>query len=148
MGYRCPVCEEPQLDGENLANHLAFTAMIRSEDHAAWLDEHVPDWKELRPADLAEQVTPHAPEADLPDEVEDADTHDHVPGRERGRGAYSERQREARDRQREELTGEAAEVMAEAREMTRKMHERAEESDEDDANADAEDDDEPSDGNA
>ncbi|MFT4889750.1 MAG: hypothetical protein ACI9YT_000661 [Halobacteriales archaeon] len=142
MGYRCPVCDEPQLDGEHLANHLAFTAMIRSEDHEAWLDEHVTDWKERRPAELAETVTPHAPEEDLPDEVEAADTHDHVPGRERGRGAYSERQRELRDREREELTDEATEVMAEARAMTREMHERAEESGDD-----AERDDEP-DGNA
>ncbi|MFW5903476.1 MAG: DUF5810 domain-containing protein [Halolamina sp.] len=146
MGYRCPVCEEPQLDGEHLANHLAFTAMIRSADHAAWLDEHVSDWTELRPAELAEQVTPHAPEEDLPEELEAAATHDHTPARERGRGAYSERRREARDRQREELTGEAAEVMAEARRMTRKMHERAEEPEED-AEA-AEGDDEPPDGNA
>lgn len=148
MGYRCPVCDEPQSDGENLANHLAFTAMIRSEDHAAWLDEHVRDWTELRPAELAEQVTPHAPEEDLPDEIEEADTHDHVPGRERGRGAYSERQREARDRQREELTGEAAEVMAEAREMTRKMYERAEESEEGTEAAESDDEDADRDGNA
>lgn len=139
MGYRCPVCEAPQLDGEHLANHLAFTAMIRSEEHEAWLDDHVPDWKERRPAELAEEVTPLAPEEDLPDEVEDADTHDHVPGRERGRGAYSERQRELREREREELTGEAAEVMADARAMTRKMHERAEESDDGPDDADRDD---------
>jgi hypothetical protein len=138
MGYRCPVCEEPQLDGEHLANHLAFTAMIRSEDHADWLDEHVSGWQELRPAELAEEVIPHAPEEELPEELEDADTHDHVPGRERGRGAYSERQREARDREREELTGEAKDVMAEARAMTREMHERAESSD-DEAADDRED---------
>lgn len=157
MGYRCPVCDEPQLDGEHLANHLAFTAMIRSEEHAVWLDEHVANWKELRPAGLAEEVIPLAPEEDLPEELEAAATHDHTPARERGRGAYSERRRETRDREREELTGEAAEVMAEAREMTREMHERAEESTEaaeatedagDGANADVEGDDEPSDGNA
>jgi len=156
MGYRCPVCDEPQLDGEHLANHLAFTAMIRSEEHAAWLDDRVDDWRELRPAELAEQVTPLAPEEDLPEETEAPDTHDHGPARERGRGAYSERRREARDREREELTDEAAEVMAEAREMTREIHERAEGSgsgsanDEGaggDATTDAEGDD-PSDGNA
>jgi hypothetical protein len=137
MGYRCPVCDEPQLDGEHLANHLAFTAMIRSEEHATWLDDRVDDWRDLRPAELAEQVTSLAPEEDLPEETEAADTHDHGPARERGRGAYSERGREAR-------------------EMTREMHERAEGSgsgsanDEGaggDATTDPEGDD-PSDGNA
>lgn len=149
MGYRCPVCEAPQLDGEHLANHLAFTAMIRSEEHEAWLDDHVPGWTERRPAELAEDVTPHVPDADLPEELEEAATHDHAPTNERGRKAYSERQRELRDREREELTGEAAEVMADARAMTREMHERAEESDgaPDDADRDDDEGDDP-DGNA
>ncbi|MFB6196643.1 MAG: DUF5810 domain-containing protein, partial [Halobacteriaceae archaeon] len=27
MGYLCPICEEPQVDPEHLANHMAFSAI-------------------------------------------------------------------------------------------------------------------------
>ena len=64
MGYACPVCETPQRDGEHLAHHLAFTAMLHGGDHEAWLDEHVSDWAARDPAGLAADVTPHAADAE------------------------------------------------------------------------------------
>ncbi|PSP70281.1 hypothetical protein BRC79_02495 [Halobacteriales archaeon QH_8_67_27] len=54
MGYACPVCDDPQADAEHLANHLAFTAMLRGDGHEAWLDDHVDDWADLAPEELAE----------------------------------------------------------------------------------------------
>jgi hypothetical protein len=79
MGYACPVCEVPQRDGEHLANHLAFTAMLREDDHEDWLDEHVPGWGGETPADLAARVTDHAEEADYDEVFEDTTGggHDH-----------------------------------------------------------------------
>ena len=71
MGYRCPVCEDPQADDAHLANHLAFTALIRGGDHEDWLDEHVPDWGEMGEADLANTVRDHAESADYPAVFED-----------------------------------------------------------------------------
>jgi hypothetical protein len=55
-GYACPVCGDPQADAGHLANHLAFTAMLRADGHAAWLDEHVPDWADRGEADLADAL--------------------------------------------------------------------------------------------
>ena len=71
MGYACPVCETPQRDGEHLAHHLAFTAMLHGDDHEAWLDEHVPDWNGRDPAGLAVEVTPHAADAEYHEVFED-----------------------------------------------------------------------------
>jgi len=119
MGYRCPVCGDPQADGIHLANHLAFTALVRGGDHEAWLDEHVPDWERRDEEALAGEVTGLAESAEYPQVFEDTTgqsdhdhQHDHSP-----RGAENipvdigtvERQ-----------DPEAAEeIMAEAREMTR-----------------------------
>ena len=64
MGYACPVCESPQADGEHLANHLAFAAMLHGDEHAAWLDERVPGWADLKPAELADEVVGHAEDVD------------------------------------------------------------------------------------
>ena len=69
MGYACPVCEDPQADGEHLANHLAFSALLGRTDHESWLNEHAPDWDEGSPTELAERVTPHVEEVDYPDPV-------------------------------------------------------------------------------
>ena len=81
MGYACPVCEAPQADGEHLANHLAFTALLHGEDHAAWLDDHVPNWEDHQPAELASIVTDHATEQEFPQVFEDTtDGHDHRMG--------------------------------------------------------------------
>jgi hypothetical protein len=71
MGYRCPVCGDPQADDVHLANHLAFTAMLRGGDHEAWLDDHVAEWEELGDEELAAQVTDNADETDYPQVFED-----------------------------------------------------------------------------
>jgi hypothetical protein len=65
-GYACPVCDAPQADMGHLANHLAFTAMLRSDGHGDWLDERVPDWSALGEADLTAALREHA--ADLDEE--------------------------------------------------------------------------------
>jgi hypothetical protein len=79
MGYACPVCGDPQSDGEHLANHLAFTAMLGDADHEEWLDEHAPEWTDTDPAELAGRVTDHAEEREFPQVFEDTtgDGHDH-----------------------------------------------------------------------
>ncbi|EMA67152.1 DUF5810 domain-containing protein [Halorubrum kocurii] len=71
MGYACPVCETPQRDGEHLAHHLAFTAMLHGGDHETWLDDRVPDWSDREPAGLAAEVTPHAEDAEYHEVFED-----------------------------------------------------------------------------
>jgi len=71
MGYACPVCDTPQRDGEHLAHHLAFTAMLHGGDHEDWLDERVPDWGDREPAELAAEVTPHAEDAEYDEVFED-----------------------------------------------------------------------------
>ncbi|MWG36653.1 DUF5810 domain-containing protein [Halomarina oriensis] len=71
MGYACPVCETPQADARHLANHLAFTAMVRGGDHGEWLDEHLPGWGEAGEAELAERVVEFAEEEDYPQLFED-----------------------------------------------------------------------------
>jgi len=98
MGYACPVCGDPQADGEHLANHLAFTAVLGDAGHEDWLDEHVPDWGDTDPPELAERVTDHAEKREFPQVFEDTtggpdhgegrhghDTHAHGQGG-RGRG--------------------------------------------------------------
>ena len=142
MGYACPVCEEPQRDGEHLANHAAFTAMLHGDEHEAWLDERVPGWEESTPTALAEALTARAEETEYEEVFEDTvarsatssrgnpgDTvHDH--GRDGGaagggRGAAGEFDVEAA-RQRGgggELDAAAEESLREAREMTRRMRE-------------------------
>ncbi|QWC18760.1 DUF5810 domain-containing protein [Halorubrum sp. 2020YC2] len=71
MGYACPVCDTPQRDGEHLAHHLAFTAMLHGGDHESWLDDHASDWSEREPAELAAEVTPHAEDAEYEEVFED-----------------------------------------------------------------------------
>ncbi|SFR30609.1 MULTISPECIES: DUF5810 domain-containing protein [Halorubrum] len=71
MGYACPVCDTPQRDGEHLAHHLAFTAMLHGGDHESWLDERVDDWSEREPTALAAEVTPHAEDAEYDEVFED-----------------------------------------------------------------------------
>lgn len=120
MGYACPVCAEPQADGEHLANHLAFSAMLGRADHADWLDEYASDWDADGPEELAERVVPHAEELDLPEVSDDTDLPDppagaRQPGLEdalaRGGGPG-----------REPLDPETREVVAEARELTRRRN--------------------------
>ncbi|MFB6152844.1 MAG: DUF5810 domain-containing protein [Halodesulfurarchaeum sp.] len=110
MGYVCPVCAEREVDGEHLANHLAFTAILRSEGHQTWLDEHVPGWEELDPEQLAAEVTPHAESVDV--EIPDSST-EHPPQGPSIEDRGAERRRELSERDRE--------VLEEARELTRRM---------------------------
>ncbi|WP_433625601.1 DUF5810 domain-containing protein [Halomicrococcus sp. NG-SE-24] len=77
MGYACPVCETPQSDGEHLANHLAFTAMLGDDEHAAWLDEHAPGWEEQGPDELAPTITDRVAETEFPQVFEDTRPTDH-----------------------------------------------------------------------
>jgi hypothetical protein len=84
-GYACPVCGDPQADIDHLANHLAFTAMLREDGHADWLDEHVPDWSERGEAELASALSERTDlleEREFPQVFEDTtDDNGDVPGR-------------------------------------------------------------------
>ncbi|MFB6300594.1 MAG: DUF5810 domain-containing protein [Halobacteriales archaeon] len=81
MGYACPVCDVPQADGEHLANHLAFTAMLHAEDHATWLDETVGGWEEMTVAELSTAVVEHAEETEYTEVFEDTAGDNPGPGR-------------------------------------------------------------------
>lgn len=107
MGYECPVCATEEADGEHLANHLAFTALVRGGDHEAWLDDHVSDWADRDPESLAPEVTPHATETETEPSSE-PHGHDHeMPAVERTGSA--------------DISGEAAEVLEEAQRLTEQM---------------------------
>lgn len=71
MGYACPVCEDPQADATHLANHLAFTAMLRGGEHETWLADTVPDWDERGEASLAEALAEVVPETEYPQVFDD-----------------------------------------------------------------------------
>jgi len=107
MGYACPVCEAPEADGEHLANHLAFTAMLHGGDHEAWLDGHVPDWDGLDPDALAAEVVEFADAVDHDTVFED--TTGGRPDVRQGPGAIPP----------EDLDPEARRMLEEARELTR-----------------------------
>jgi hypothetical protein len=84
-GYACPVCDDPQADIGHLANHLAFTAILRNEAHADWLDEHVPAWNEYDEAELSSALAEHSDrleEREYPQVFEDTTGEDGTaPGR-------------------------------------------------------------------
>jgi hypothetical protein len=106
MGYECPVCGVAEADGEHLANHLAFTALVRGGDHEAWLDDRVPDWADRDPDSLAPEVVEHATETD--DEPA-SEPHDHeTPAVERTGQA--------------DLSGAAADILEEAQQLTEEMY--------------------------
>ena len=156
MGYACPVCETPQRDGEHLAHHLAFTAMLHGDDHEAWLDEHVPDWGDRDPAGLADAVTPHAEDAEYREVFEDTvdrgrpdvdvgahdqpgHGHDHAQGGHgHAKGGHAHGRGGVVDES-DISDPEAAAALREARELTREM--LAEDGESDDGEADAESDD-------
>jgi len=126
MGYTCPVCSDPQADGVHLANHLAFTAMVRGGDHESWLDEHVPDWASMDDEGLATEVTELAEGTEYPQVFEDTTgehDHGHGPGESRTQGMP----RTAELPDEDAMTRETAEVLDRARELTR---ERRQETDE------------------
>jgi len=138
MGFSCPVCGSPQQDDEHLANHLAMTAMLHEADHEAWLDDHVAEWSEHTPPELAAKVVDEAEnvdyeaataeEADIP--TEDAAGHDHDHG-----GTHPTREiADASEVPDSGFIDEAAEqAVAEAREMTRKRRENRAAEDSDDS---------------
>jgi len=116
MGYSCPVCGDPQADDVHLANHLAFTAMLRGGEHEQWLDEHAPDWGQLDDDGLAEIVVEHAEETEYQQVFEDTTGHDH--GREQTGSLPGGAEIPSG-----ELDAEASEILTEAREMTRERRE-------------------------
>lgn len=121
MGYACPVCETPQSDGEHLANHLAFAAILGDTDHESWLDEHAPGWDEEGPDELAPRITEHAAEAEYPQVFEDT-VHD--PGHEHHGhdGNLEDELQQAGGYGRDATMGtDAQRIVAEAREMTEQM---------------------------
>jgi len=126
MAYRCPVCDTPQVDAEHLANHLAFTAVIRGDGHEDWLDEHAPGWGEENPGTLAPKVDEAVPEVEVPAFDEAHEDHGHggrledelaQGGGHRGPGAG-----DAPAGGRGDRTDEAAGVMEEARRLTERMY--------------------------
>jgi len=117
MGYLCPVCGDPQADGVHLANHLAFTAMVRGGDHEAWLDERAPDWAAKDDEGLAAVVTELAESAEYPQVFEDTTgTHDHRGG---SGTPVDEVPVDVHPLDDPEMDSEASDILAEAREMTR-----------------------------
>ncbi|MFC7187386.1 DUF5810 domain-containing protein [Halorubrum yunnanense] len=150
MGYACPVCETPQRDGEHLAHHLAFTAMLHGDDHEAWLDDRVPDWSGRDPAGLADAVTPHAEDAEYHEVFEDTvdrgrpdvDLGEHDHAGQAGAGHGGQHHDHPTDRGAAGPTDPETEAaLREAREMTREMFEGDGEGDApDDASDDAPDD--------
>jgi hypothetical protein len=121
MAFRCPVCESVEVDGEHLANHLAFTAMLRGGGHEVWLEEHVAGWGELDPEGLAERVTEAVPEVDAPEIEGDESGHD-LGGREGRLEDELARQAGHRGPGRGDLSDEAAGVLAEAQALTAEMY--------------------------
>jgi hypothetical protein len=71
MGFACPVCDAPQADGEHLANHIAFTAMLHDDEHADFLDAHVDGWEDKTPPELSAELIRHADETEYDQVFED-----------------------------------------------------------------------------
>jgi len=121
MGYACPVCEIPQRDGEHLAHHLAFTAMLHGDDHEAWLDERADDWRGMEPDELSAIVVADADDAEYHEVFEDTTDrtgghdHDHGTPFERGVDAAAARGRGGG------RSDETRAVIEEARELTQEM---------------------------
>lgn len=128
MGYACPVCGADEADGEHLANHMAFTAMLRSDEHEDWLDEHVPDWPDRNPDTLAPDITPHAPETETEIVTEDGEHPRGLDGEVADHGGYG----------RDSLSGDHQAVLEEARELTRQMYGLDEDDEDDETDADHE----------
>ena len=128
MGYACPVCETPQRDGEHLANHLAFTAMLRGGDHEAWLSETVPEWETATPEALADTVVDHAPAAEYDEVFEDTTTdgpdHGETGAHGQSRGPGNTGRPTPNGRGDDETADEAVldGVVAEARQLTAEMY--------------------------
>jgi hypothetical protein len=120
MAYRCPVCEEPQVDAGHLANHLAFTAVIRGGAHEDWLDEHVPGWGEDDEDTLAERLLEvdeiAAVEHPIDASSDDADGHSHDHGHQHGQATERQTARGPGA-----LDADAQRILDEAQALTRQM---------------------------
>ena len=154
MGYACPVCGTPQEDGVHLANHVAITAMLHDDEHAAWLDDRVADWRDSSPEELAGELTDRAERVDydeaaveraeIPDSGEGdgrsgtghaghdhADHESHAHGSRRGYAADSADAVDHLDADAlgvadgDEFEDDVEGILAEAREMTRQRMEDA-----------------------
>lgn len=122
MGYACPVCETPQRDGEHLANHLAFTALLGDDAHEAWLEEYAAGWEQLGPDELADVVVDHATETEFEavfEDTVDRRDHEHAAGMDPDRPHVDP----ARTRERGEgsMDGEAQQILQQAQEMTEQL---------------------------
>ncbi|KAB1187406.1 MULTISPECIES: DUF5810 domain-containing protein [Haloferax] len=130
MGYACPVCDAPQRDETHLANHLALQAIVHSDDHETWLDEHAPEWASMNAERLGPVVADLADEHEFDEVFEDTvdrtHHHDHDQQQFGGHGAG------------QSLSGDAARILEEAKDLTREMYETADEQadDEDDTRDD------------
>jgi hypothetical protein len=145
MGFACPVCGDPQADAEHLANHVAFTALMRGGDHEAFLDERVPEWGDLDETALGERVVEYAEETEFPQVFEDTtggDSHEHGhesgdrhtdgehsghrgAGRSRGMPAGAGDAERRADADGTEVPPDVRGVVEEARELTRQRREGA-----------------------
>jgi hypothetical protein len=127
MGYACPVCATPQADATHLANHLAFTALLRSDEHEAWLDENVPGWGEHGEQELAEEVVNHAREEEFPQVFEDTvgEAGEHQHDHERSGKLFEDTPRRGRQQrpgtQPAAMDEETKAIVEEARELTEEM---------------------------
>jgi hypothetical protein len=119
MGYACPVCSDPQADADHLANHLAFTAMLRGGDHERWLAEHVPDWEQLDVDGLGERVAELAEDEEYPQVFEDTTGDDRGHGGE-GRPDADDLPPGAGSPPAAPMDDEARAALEEARELTRR----------------------------
>lgn len=146
MGYACPVCEIPQRDGEHLAHHLAFTAMLHGDEHEAWLAERVSDWESASPDQLAEAVVDDAEAAEYVEVFEDTTDRGHGHDHDHGGTFDDVDSASARGRDGGTMSDETRQIIEEAQDLTREMYadeggeagdER--EADEDDVDEDAAD---------
>lgn len=116
MAYACPVCDVVESDAEHLAHHLAVTASLHEGDHAAWLDDHAPDWPERSPSELGATAIEHAEERILENTTH---THDHDDGT----------APDTRNVQPEQMTETGRRLDAETKRALREAHELMERSD-------------------
>ncbi|SDJ20110.1 hypothetical protein SAMN05216226_101104 [Halovenus aranensis] len=121
MGYSCPVCGDPQADARHLANHLAFTALVRGGDHEAWLDDHVPEWESMDEEGLAPEVADQADETEYPQVFEDTTEH-HDHSHEANSPDLPDDVAVADLPDQDDLSAEAADAIERARELTRQRH--------------------------
>lgn len=144
MELRCPVCEYPQADGRHLANHLAFTALVRGGSHEVWLDEHVPEWESLGENGLASALSEEIEDVeDRPafDTTESHSHHQNEHSQNQHGTAPSDQRRQAdvdipvaelpdalSGESDDDISEETAEVVERARELTRQRRRSADES--------------------